>query len=629
MTIGTDATNHDSRAINRAGSNAESLLQHNLAAFPKNQIAVVELIRAAALPVGLEKTTGRDGTPTYCFQPQNAGQPEWLGPTTTPLVTANALLGKFDAGMGNALLYGIGDGSLPSALLAKSRAHQALFVVEPDAWRAKAALMLYDMAATALAGRLILCVGPTAWDQMGAFLESQPGYLPPERTLALPWIDAAQMRSIQQHMQALQQSPTSTPHQVEQSAQANSIYESASADDLEQAATLENNAPSPPSPLQGEGRGEGCKTTSEAKHVQETNKTSPPHRIAILSNSLAPEAHYLARGLETAAGQRESTTVFCSVPDRPECLHPHFVQSHLRALQPTHAILIDCSPQDLAVPLPDTHVSIVISHGEALSPALLEQLPSNAQLWLRSQRQQQQAIAVGMDKQRFGTYLPGVALDENAPTTTTDRFVVAGPVRVPSANDVGLNMMSHQSLWRACETIIAERIDSYHDDHAAQVLRDAERTLKIQIQSDDVRAGIENRVRQHLGPAVITARLRDQLVGNNLDITAAPFATFINELATCPVIWVSTSSTIHPALLRLVAASVPVLMRATAGLKNELGSGVMEAIPTFANSAELETSVSDWQQTPENAVDAIRAANEMLRSKYSWIDLLNRITPMQ
>ncbi len=571
MMHGMDAALSEVQSAITVEPHAERLLQANLAALPETLTNAIAAIQSANLPPNLDKVTGRDGTPTYCLRAAAGTALQWLGPTTTPFVTADALLGKFDAGMGNVLLPMIGDGSMASALLAKLRPHQALFVVEPDAWRAKAALMLYDFTVAGREGRLVLCVGPAAWEQLRRFLAACPGYLPPERTLALPWIDAAQMRVIQAEMQALQMTPASNSGQRQAEAWALSTAIS---------------------------------------------------RVAIVSNSLAPEAHFIARQLEAAANDDDSCETFCSVPDRPEDLHPNFVQTQFHAMRPTQFVLIDCGPQDLSVVLPDAPIHIVISHGGDIPANLLKQDSKNIKWWLRSIAQRAAAVSAGVDQHRVATYVPTCDVAAEPAAISIDRIVVAGPLQVPEAEHVGLNLGSHRALWRACATIIGDRIDSYTDDHADQVLRDAERTLQTSIQSDEVRAGLVARVRQHLGPSVIAARVRDVLASLNIDVIATPYAALLRETPDSPVLWINTSRVIHSAAVRLVATGVPVALRSITSNIPEPDDDLLQKMPTFSDIENLQALIDKWRRNGTAMFDATRTMMAHMRSP----SLLTQIT---
>jgi len=570
-TPGMDADLSQLLSASTTEPDALQLLDANLAALGPPQANAAAAIRSAPLPPQLEKTTGRDGTPTYCLRDAANNTVQWLGPTTTPLVTADALLSKFDAGMGNVLLPFVGDGSMASALLAKLRPHQALFVVEPEAWRAKAALMLYDCTDAARAGRLVLSVGHDAWDQLRGFLNECRGYLPPERTLALPWIDAAQMRTIQAELQALQTPSVAQP----------------------------DNA-------------------AAAK----TPSSSTITRVVILSNSLAPEAHYLARQLEAEANNDAACDAFCSVPDRPDCLHPQFVQAQVNALQPTHVLLVDCCPDDVSVVLPDVAAHIVIAHGSHIPASLLEKLPSNGRLWVRSNAQRTAALSAEIDPDRVATYIPTATVAANPAPITIERVFVAGLPHIPEAEHVGLNLGSHRALWRACATIIGERINTYTDDHADQVLRDAERTLNTQLQSDDVRAGIVERVRQYLGPAVIAVRIREALAKLDIEVTVLPYTTFLRDTPDAPVVWVNTSRIIHPAVVRLAAAGVPVALRSITSSAPEPDDGLLQKLPSFTSIAYLQSLIDNWQRDETAMHEAAKAVMANMQRD----SILTRIT---
>ena len=169
-------------------------------------------------------------------------------------------------------------------------------------------------------------------------------------------------------------------------------------------------------------------------------------------------------------------------------------------------------------------------------------------------------------------------------------------------------------------------MDTYADEHADQVLRDAERTLKTSIQSDDVRAGLVERIRQHLGPAVIAARVRDALATLNVDAIATPQATLLRDTPHAPVIWINTSRVIHPAAIRLAASGIPVVLRHIKSNSSEPGYELLQAMPALANLDSLTVLIDNWLRNTESLSHQVkRVLNHLDASSLQSASLFQKI----
>src|ERR1041384_3948039 len=62
------------------------------------------------------------------------------------------------------------------------------------------ALRVIDYSSEIASGRLILCVGPDAWNDLSAFLRVNEGYVAPDRVMNWPWFTPAETASISERL---------------------------------------------------------------------------------------------------------------------------------------------------------------------------------------------------------------------------------------------------------------------------------------------------------------------------------------------------------------------------------------------------------------------------------------------
>jgi len=166
------------------------ILADNLAALADVAPVLAERLSRAASCLGdtVQPAWARDGTPTFRLRSSDE-HGAWFGRTSLPAVRGEALLEQFDAGTGNVLLPGIGQGYEVSRLLERLGVHRAVFVWEPEETALSMALALHRWAEAIRGQRLVFLVCPenALATTLAGWLAEHPGHLCPERIMRWPW----------------------------------------------------------------------------------------------------------------------------------------------------------------------------------------------------------------------------------------------------------------------------------------------------------------------------------------------------------------------------------------------------------------------------------------------------------
>ncbi len=438
-------------------------LDDNLAALAAALPRAADLVRDADVPCTLRPRPGRDGAATFAWT-DDCGRLRWLGRTTMPLVRAEALVEAFRPGSGNVLFCGLGQGAEAALLLARLAPHQAVVIIEETPWTVRAALSLHDFSADLARRRLVIFTGPRAWDDCCSFLLDHPGFLAPERMLGWPWFDPKTIAELSARLGALQ-------------------ADSAKA------------------------RGRLAQIPPPKANVEAPRNV---RRLAVVSNVVDRRVRIAAREIESAAGVLGwSCRRF--VLDDPAMVHPQVVAAALRNTRPERVICIDIASQTPPYALPPAPVFVFCSHEEGLSADWLRSLPPDVRLGVRTQRQHDQALSVGLDAARVIVLPPAASVSAAAlgERPVSDRRL--GPAKLlvvadaidDSAEAAGLHLVTHCRLWEAARAVILERIDDYCDGDAEKILAAAERKIDTGINSSEVRRGLTERIRDRLGPGLV------------------------------------------------------------------------------------------------------------------------------
>lgn len=440
----------------------------NVNHFEANVSALAEILPDAAAiicnappPNSLEESVGRDGSRTYCWREAD-GSRCWLGRTSMPTVSGPALVDAFQPGNGNVLLYGMGSGVEVRLLLDKLERYQAILVIEPMSWPASLVLRLHNFDDAFRSGRLLLFPGPDAWQQFVQFLHTHPGYLEPQRVLSWPWFEAATVSEVTQHL-------TEANNDV-------ATHRAAL-----RAASLSHS------------------TTHSAKA---TGKT-----IALLSVAGSEHTWRLAAHLQAAANAIGwSSEAF--VLNHPAKVHPIAVEMALLKSPPSMCILIDTPPGACGYQLPPCPVCTWWTHPQTPSAEFLTRMDPGSIVAVSTETIRRAAIQSGMTAERTIVIPPAASAtirDELSPRGRSIAVIADGGD--PSSAAAGLNLATHIKLWNAAMELVRDRCDQFTDEDVDEILRTAEARLKIRLESDEVRRGIVDRLRQRMSIVVAQAFL--------------------------------------------------------------------------------------------------------------------------
>lgn len=184
-------------------------LEVNLAALREVDSGLAERIAAAAGSDAVQMVRGSDGRVTFRLpladprngEPMRGGRALWLGRTSMPSVSGEALLSRFGAAEENVLFVGAGSGYEIDRVLARAGAEQAVFVLEPSAAVLACVLRLYDWGEALRSGRLVLLHGTLGSDVLTSWLVAHPSYSLPVRVLPWPWMLSHEVTAVQSHLE--------------------------------------------------------------------------------------------------------------------------------------------------------------------------------------------------------------------------------------------------------------------------------------------------------------------------------------------------------------------------------------------------------------------------------------------
>lgn len=435
----------------------ESVFTANLASLRVAQPDTADLLASAKPPPEFTPTFGRDGTRTFHWRTLD-GKVQWLGRTTTPAIRAEAIIDAFQPGTGNVLFYTLGHGIDARLLLERIAPHQAVFVVDPDPWAVAAALGLHDFSKHISGRRFRIFLGANAWKSCGDDLVEHAGYLIPSRILSWPWFDKATIAHVSEQLSSLQL-------------------------EVSRRRTFADAPPSTPS-------------------VPSEPRTTA---IAVVSTNLDPRTHRLCRRLEAGA-KHAGLRCECITMDSPMSANPAYAAARLTSFAPDRIFLVDMLPASLPFPLPRCRIIVIGSRSFAPSMESLESLPDDVTIFLHpassTVRRRAEGGTVDGNDQRYrvlrSAALPGPRIESNS-----SRVLILADRRDVEPSAVGLHLTSHVRLWEAAARLIQENIDTYHDGLADSIIERAQQALQIKLDSDEVKRGIADRMRNVLGPELV------------------------------------------------------------------------------------------------------------------------------
>lgn len=462
--------------------------ERNMAALGRVNPPAADFLRQSLVIEGAALTEGRDGAPTFSWR-DAGGRLHWLGRTSMPSLSTPALLDAYQPGQGNSLLVDIGQGEELKQLVVRLAAHQAVFVVVEHADQALLSLRLHDFASEMGAGRVVLCAGEDPWARLGQFLIDNPGYLVPDRMLCRPWYEQAYVNELSGRLERL-------------SVEVDRARSSGKARRHEGTKARRDEGP----------RDRGTEGQSESVGG------AKEFRLALLSNVPEVGAVRLGDSLEDAAEHlgwpcRRHTL------NTPRWVSPAAIESDLGEFQPDMCLVIGVPPEALPYELPLCATAVICTHGWGLTEEWLAQVPNDVAIVLRSSAQVGQLQSAGIAEQRLIHWPPAArALTASDAIISRDKTIVLCDGLDASVDAVGLNLDTHQKLWRESRKLIAAQAATYADDDATAILRMAARNLGITMTSEEVTAGLESRVRLVLGPATVRETILQRLIDAGIPI---------------------------------------------------------------------------------------------------------------
>lgn len=433
----------------------------------------------------------RDGQISFCLAYPAAmtapgGGSRWLGRTSIPAVRADALLDRFDAGLGNVLLPGIGQGFEVTLLLQRLARCRAVFVWEPDDEAVALCLQLHDWSAAFSEGRLVLLGGPlTALTAtLTAWLEAHPGYLCPTRIMMWPWATPPELAEIRAVVQA--------------------AYESVEASRARELARLRQQlAETRPREILHRSDGSGVGQSGEGRSV--------------LILSLQPREEVLALGdaIATAMSAAGEQTQYVAVRSAGD-VHP---LARIRQVTgtdgglPDRAILLNATRQDVRDVLPDRVSAICWLETHAIpSSGLAGHIDDRDIIAVTHSRGHSRVLQAGIEPARV-IVCPWPCLSSSrdpADLAAANRAIdvaIMADLPLASAERFGYDLPTHLQLWSTAVELLESRIDSFTDDQGELILTVAENRLRLKIDDPEVRRPMVETLSTTVANALLWRRL--------------------------------------------------------------------------------------------------------------------------
>lgn len=537
----------------------DATLHHNLHSLDVHDPHTADLIRNARVPNTMHVSFGRDGATTYAWT-DDAGGTHWLGRSSMPTISIPALLETFQPGLGNVLLHPLGHGLEARLLLDRTLRHQAVFIVDTDAAAVHAALSLTDLHDGFDSDRLHLFTGERAWEEFEAFLIKNPGYLSPDRVLARPWFGRGDIHELTNRLSAI-------------------------------AARVNFARASQPAP---------------------TPKTRD---LLILSNVASP------RTLAAAANIRDAAVALgwaCDVlvPDSPERMESTFVQRCIDAASSGATVIIDTAPERLNYRLPQGPRVMFLTTDIEWEP----QQTSDLFACVESTTHRDALLRSGWAAEHVIFVPPAASIQattREAPPGSTIALIGNRPD--PSPEAAGLNLQSHQHIWR----VVGEFLRGDGSRDAADLLGRAEKKLGVRLESDHVRTGLIQRIELHLLPNAAYDAATAALIGEGIEVAAC--GTGWDALPTCTPEEIGLAIFAWPdrdavcRALDLLATGVPVVAATGMPWPPDFDTNL---VFTFTNPSELAAIASAFVKNSSAAKERATRAKAHVIAQHTWLTRL-------
>lgn len=458
------------------------VLARNLAVLRSTQAEIAALVERVVIPDSVTSEMGRDGSSTFVLTDEN-GRREWLGRSSMPTISAEALYGECSYDGSNVCLPGIMTGVELLVLAERLPVQCAIFVVEPDSLRLHLAMQLYDYSPLIAAGRAVFLDASDLDASLRRFFTDHPGYEIP-RTLFTGALRApAKIAELQRRFESAGEGAT-------------------------------------------QAQAEALVTCAERIRRRSFADVPAAPRTALVSVDQRLDAleqgRRLARGLSTLGAPH----AVCLADAAERC---HAVAG-LRAIDSIQADVVLCVnvgaerwrgllPQDLPI-------GAIMLGVEAVPKAVIGALSPRDLVFAASREVEQAAIENGLPPERCRRFDPAVddvclpQLEEHPSNSASREFEATIVADVPDdrAEPNGVTLSSHVALWNSLVALAGRTVDRTNLCSPAELLRRAERESGVAIDGEDLRRFFEDAARRRIVPAACARAARASLAGDRLRV---------------------------------------------------------------------------------------------------------------
>lgn len=462
-----------------------AIFARNLEALRTVQPALAERLAGIDLSA-LHPTPARtrDGGTSYQIRRPD-GTIGWFGRTSIPSVRAAALLEQFDAGQGNVLLAGIGEGSEALGLLRSLGRHRAVFAWEPEAPALRLMLGLHDCAEPLRQERLVLLACPLEGLQttMAAWLSDHPGHLCPARILMWPWQSLADLTPCRQAVEAaLGETERQRSQQLAETRQ------------RLVAARHDRRAPgaSPAVALIGLHAGEETCSLTDALMEGAGTLAWP---CADVSIRLPSDVHPLARSRKLESSNRS-----------PDC-----------------AILLNVTRHEVQDILPPQVPAVSWLGPPAILDASLPERLGAEPAVVTSSHLAGRVIGSGVPARQVSVLPPPcrvVASDEVLAAPRDRSVLLLADLHPLEPAAYGFHLPTQAQIWRAAVDLLQGRLDTFTTGDVGRLLTDAESRAGVRLDDNTARAAMGAVLSTHVANTLLRQHLARQLAAQQVRVCA-------------------------------------------------------------------------------------------------------------
>lgn len=444
-------------------------LRANLEALRTHQPEWADRIERTPDPPDATPCRARDGT--WSWRLTRGGRPAWMGRTSMPRVSAEALFGNIQR-EGSVVLPGILSGAETLEVARRVADNAAVFIVEPDVGLLRLALQIHDYTALIEQRRLVLLTtdeGERQHEPHGGltrFFLDREGYEYPRRLLRTPQVDPEDFSRIQ------------------------AVVETGAAQVREARERLAIE-----------------RVRAWTEHVSRVTLDDPASTpgVMIVTASCQPTARTWAYDLASAAAaavqtDRPASRIITHVPDRPDRADWGSALASAAINRTSLIVIIDPGATEWSrIAPPNVCILRWLTPQADARAALLR--TSDREILLASTVRQYRFLKDAGAPVRL-LEPPLTIGDENLKPLLNDDHVtvVAGEAPSDDPAALGVGLPSHETLIETARSLSLERARGAGCLDAADILASAERHSGIVVEDPNVRAWLMEIVRSRIVP---------------------------------------------------------------------------------------------------------------------------------